>query len=445
VTVDQVGDGGRVSPTAAALGFTDKDDVLAKSRQFWNPGKTQFWVDSGVPLVIDRREGYFIYDMSGKRLIDVHLNGGTYNLGHRNPEVVRAITAAMAHFDVGNHHFPSMARTALAEALVQSAPAGLTKVMYGSGGGEAIDIALKTARHATQKRKIVSIVKAYHGHTGLAVATGDERFSELFLADRPEEFPHVPFNDTGAMEAALRARDVAAVIMETIPATYGFPLPEPGYLEAVKVLCERYDALYIADEVQTGLMRTGELWAITKHGITPDILVTGKGISGGMYPIAAVLASERCAGWLTEDGFGHISTFGGAELGCIAGLKALEICSRPQTRSMVHYIADLVGTRLREVQALYPDWFTGIRQNGVVLGLEFAHPQGAKYVMRHLYDNGVWAIFSTLDPRVLQYKPGILLSPELAEEMLMRTEVAIGKAWCEVSGTREGRALVGRR
>jgi acetylornithine/succinyldiaminopimelate/putrescine aminotransferase len=411
--------------------------MLDKSKEFWNPGKTQFWIDSGVPLVIDRREEYFIYDMSGKRLIDAHLNGGTYNLGHRNPEVVQAVTMAMQHFDIGNHHFPSLARTALAEALIKTAPAGLSKVIYGSGGGEAIDIALKTARHATQKRKIVSIVKAYHGHTGLAVGTGDDRFSKLFLSDRPEEFPHVPFNDLEAMEDALRGRDVAAVIMETIPATYGFPLPNPGYLEAVKVLCEKYDALYIADEVQTGLMRTGELWGITKHGITPDILVTGKGISGGLYPIAAVLATEKAAGWLNEDGFGHISTFGGAELGCIAALKTLEICSREETRSMVHYIADYVGQRLAAVQATYPDWFVGIRQNGVILGLEFAHPQGAKYVMRHLYENGVWAIFSTLDPRVLQYKPGILLKPEVAEEMLDRTELAIGKAYAEIRNERK--------
>jgi acetylornithine/succinyldiaminopimelate/putrescine aminotransferase len=344
---------------------------------------------------------------------------------------------AMQHFDIGNHHFPSLARTALAEALIKTAPAGLSKVIYGSGGGEAIDIALKTARHATQKRKIVSIIKAYHGHTGLAVGTGDDRFSKLFLSDRPEEFPHVPFNDLEAMEDALRGRDVAAVIMETIPATYGFPLPNPGYLEAVKVLCEKYDALYIADEVQTGLMRTGELWGITKHGITPDILVTGKGISGGLYPIAAVLATEKAAGWLNEDGFGHISTFGGAELGCIAALKTLEICSREETRSMVHYIADYVGKRLAQVQATYPDWFVGIRQNGVILGLEFAHPQGAKYVMRHLYENGVWAIFSTLDPRVLQYKPGILLKPEVAEEMLDRTELAIGKAYAEIRNERK--------
>ncbi len=419
--------------------FASKAEVLAKSKEFWNPDKTTFWSESGVPLVIDRREDYFIYDVSGTRLIDVHLNGGTYNLGHRNPEVVQAITVAMQHFDIGNHHFPSLARTALAEALIASAPPGLAKVIYGSGGGEAIDIAIKTARHTTQKRKIVSIVKAYHGHTGLAVGTGDDRFSKLFLSDQPEDFPHVPFNDLEAMEDALRGRDVAAVLMETIPATFGFPLPELGYLEAVKSLCERYDALYIADEVQTGMMRTGELWGITKHGIAPDILVSGKGISGGMYPIAAVLVSERCAGWLREDGFGHISTFGGAELGCIAALKALEICSRAETRSMVHYISEFVGRGLREIQATYPDWFIGIRQNGVVMGLEFAHPQGAKFVMKRLYENGVWAIFSTLDPRVLQFKPGILLKREVAEELLGRVEVGIAMARNDLLAGARGR------
>jgi len=419
--------------------FASKDEVLEKSKEYWNPGKTSFWSESGIPLVIDRREEYFIYDVSGKRLIDAHLNGGTYNLGHRNREMVQAITVAMQHFDMGNHHFPSLARTALAESLIASAPKNLTKVIYGSGGGEAIDIAIKTARHATQKRKIVSIIKAYHGHTGLAVGTGDDRFSKLFLSDNEQDFPHVPFNDLEAMEEVLKGRDIAAVIMETIPATYGFPLPNPGYLEAVKQLCEKYDALYIADEVQTGLMRTGELWGITKHGIEPDILVTGKGISGGMYPIAAVLVSERCAGWLTEDGFGHISTFGGAELGCIAALKALEICNRPETRSMVHYISDFIGKGLREIQATYPDWFIGIRQHGVIMGLEFADPQGAKFVMKRLYENGVWAIFSTLDPRVLQYKPGILVKPELAEELLDRTEVGIAKARADVMSERKFR------
>ena len=405
--------------------FNSKADVLAKSSEFWNPDKTQFWTEAGVDLVIEERSDYFIWDIDGKRLIDLHLNGGTYNLGHRNPEVVAAVTSGMEEFDMGNHHYPSIARTALAEDLIRTAPPGLSRVAYASGGGEAIDIALKSARHATQRRKIVSIRKAYHGHTGVAVSAGDDRFAKLFLSDHPQEFVHVPFNDLGAIENALSGRDVAAVIMETIPATYGFPLPDPGYLESVRELTSRYGTLYIADEVQTGLMRTGELWGITKHGISPDILVTGKGISGGIYPIAAVLLSDRAGSWLTEDGFAHMSTFGGAELGCVAARKALEITNRPEVRSLVHYIADIFGTGLQAIRERYPDWFTGIRQNGVIFGLEFEHAEGAKYVMRRLYEYGVWAIFSTLDPRVLQFKPGILMSRDLCEEVLDRVEIAV--------------------
>jgi acetylornithine/succinyldiaminopimelate/putrescine aminotransferase len=414
--------------------YDSKADFLRRSEEFWNPDKTRFWQEAGVDLVIDRREGYFFWDMAGRRLIDLHLNGGTYNLGHRNPELIATLEAAMGRFDIGNHHFPALARTALAEALVATCPPNLRRVIYGSGGGEAIDIAIKTARHTRQRRKIVSIRKGYHGHTGLAVATGDDRFSTLFLSDRPEEFIQVPFNDLEAMEEALRGGDVAAAIIETIPATYGFPLPQPGYLQAVKALCERYGALYIADEVQTGLMRTGEMWGVAKAGIEPDIMVVGKGITGGMYPIACTVVSEECSRWLTEDGFGHISTGGGAELGCIVALKVLEICGRPEVRSMVHYIAQRFRHGLRAIQETYPDWLVGIRQDGVVMGLEFDHPQGAKLVMRHLYEHGVWAIFSTLDPRVLQFKPGILLGPDLVDEILDRTAVGIELARAEARG-----------
>ena len=110
------------------IAFASKGEMLAKSKEFWNPDKTQFWIDSGVPLVIDRREGYFIYDVEGKRLIDVHLNGGTYNLGHRNPEVAAAVTAAMQRFDIGNHHFPSLARTALTGYMPPEMPFPVTRM-----------------------------------------------------------------------------------------------------------------------------------------------------------------------------------------------------------------------------------------------------------------------------------------------------------------------------
>jgi acetylornithine/succinyldiaminopimelate/putrescine aminotransferase len=413
-----------------------KLEFLERSKYFWNPGKTQDWQDMGVDLVIDRREGYHLYDMDGQRLIDVHLNGGTYNLGHRHPELVEVLKAGTARFDMGNHHFPALARTALAEALAACAPAPDMKyTVYGAGGAEAIDIALKTARHAAQKRKIVSIVKAYHGHSGLSVKTGDERFSKIFLSeDTSGEFIQVPFNDLDAMEDALRNRDVAAVIMESIPATYGFPMPDEGYLPSVKQLCERYDAFYIADEVQTGLMRSGEMWCCNRYQVEPDIMVTGKGISGGMYPIACVLVSEKCGGWLKEDGFAHMSTMGGAELGCVVAMKTLEILQRPEVATMVRYVSDYIRSGLDDIMAAYPDFFIGIRQHGLIMGLEFNHEQGAKPVMKHLYQNGVWAIFSTLDPSVLQFKPGVLLTQADSEDLLRRVEIAVSLARDEVMG-----------
>ena len=165
--------------------------------------------------------------MAGRRLVDLHLNGGTYNLGHRNPELIATLEQAMQRFDIGNHHFPALARTALAEALVKTCPR--TCSASSTRPAAARRRTSPSSRRVTrQRRKIVSILKGYHGHTGLAVAAGDDRFSRLFLSDRPDEFTHVAFNDLEAMEAALRNGDCAAVLMETIPATYGFPLPDPA-------------------------------------------------------------------------------------------------------------------------------------------------------------------------------------------------------------------------
>ena len=158
-----------------------------------------------------------------------------------------------------------------------------------------------------------------------------------------------------------------------------------------------------------------------------DILVTGKGISGGLYPISCVLVNDRSAGWLREDGFGHMSTFGGAELGCVVALGALRITLRPETRANVERAARQLGDGLDAIRQAHPDWFVGVRQDGLVMGLEFAHPEGAKIVMRELYELGVWAIFSTLDPRVLQFKPGTLIDEALGDELLDLMATAIAR------------------
>jgi putrescine aminotransferase len=238
----------------------------------------------------------------------------------------------------------------------------------------------------------------------------------------------VPFNDIGAMEQALRGGDIAALIMETIPATFGFPMPKEGYLAACKSLCERYGAMYIADEVQTGMMRCGQMWGWQTYGIQPDIMVTAKGLSGGLYPISACLVNDRAGGWLNEDGAAHISTTGGAELGCVVAHKVLEILVRPETLASVDRVTAFFRDAMAERMQRHGDVLTGVRQRGVVLGLEFAGADGAVHVSRALYEHGIWAIFSSLDKRVLQWKPGVLLSPEMCAEIMERFDAAMPRA-----------------
>lgn len=406
-----------------------KEQVFEDSLHYWNTGKTREWLDMGIDLIMGRREGYYFYDLDGKKLMDVHINGGTYSLGHRNREIIEALVEGTTQCDMGNHHFPSVVKAALAKTVIEASPEGMTHVIYGSCGGEAVDLSLKCARNATGRRKIVSVQNCYHGHTGLAVAAGTDRFARIFGADTTEEYNvKVPFNDIGAMEEALSQNDAACVIMETIPATYGFPLPEEGYLPAVRALCEKYGALYIADEVQTGLMRSGEMWAVTTYGVAPDMIVTSKGFSGGIYPISAVIMNDRASQWMRQDGSAHMSTFGGSELGCICALKVLEILGRPSTRENVLFVSRYLRSGLEKIKAGHPDFFTGIRQNGLIIGLEFAGEGSAIRVMQRLYKNGVWAIYSMLNNRVLQFKPGILCTREYCDELLEKMALGIKEA-----------------
>ncbi|MFZ0887890.1 MAG: aminotransferase class III-fold pyridoxal phosphate-dependent enzyme [Candidatus Binataceae bacterium] len=404
----------------------EKQRILSLAERYVCPGRVRSFQWLGIDLVIGRREGYRLWDIDGRELLDFHLNGGVFNLGHRNPEVIAALQEALGTFDIGNHHFPSVARAELGEMIARLTPGDLQYSVFASGGGEAIDVAIKTARHATQRRKIVSIVKGYHGHTGLALAAGDERFSRMFLSEGPPgQFVQVPFNDLPAMEEALGGGDVAAVILETIPATLGFPMPAEGYLAGVKRLCERFGSLYIADEVQTGLGRCGRMWGVECFGVEPDILVTGKGLSGGIYPIAATVLSPRVAKWLDDDGWAHVSTFGGAEVGCRVAQKVLEITSKPEVLANVRTTSDYLADGLRRIQQRYPGWLVEIRRQGVVMGLRFAHERGGMLMSRALYEAGLWAMFAAYDTSVLQFKAGLLVDRALCDEALARFESGI--------------------
>jgi acetylornithine/succinyldiaminopimelate/putrescine aminotransferase len=406
----------------------DKVAALHMAEEYVCPDRVRFLHGAGIDLLIGRREGYRIWDVDGKELLDLHLNGGVYNLGHRNPSVVATLTAALDSLDIGNHHFPSQHRAMLARDLV-TATRGMRYAVFASGGGEAIDLAIKSARRATGRTRVVCAEDAYHGHTGLALAAGDRAAAESFGSlGTPGEFVRIPFNDLEALAEALSGDDVAAVILETVPATAGFVPPQPDYLAGVRDLCTRHGSLYIADEVQTGLGRTGTLWGVDVFGVVPDILVTGKGLSGGIYPIAATLLSQRAGEWLESDGWSHISTFGGAELGCVVARDVMAQTTADRTRDNVARLIELWRDGLTALQAKYPQWVATIRQTGLVIGLGFHHEAGGMLMTRLLYDEGVWAMFAGFDRSFLQVKPGLLLTADDTALALAAFDRACAKA-----------------
>lgn len=412
-----------------------KRRVLELAHEYLIPGRVETFVGLGIPLVIGRREGYRFWDIDGHELMDFHLNGGTYSLGHRHPAVLQALEEALQTLDIGNHHFPSPARAELAEKLAACTPGDLHYTVFASGGSEAVDVAIKSARRFTGRRRIVAMESGYHGHTGLSGAAGDDANARYFGSDRPDEFVKVPFNDLDAMRAALARRDVAAVILETIPATCGFPVPSDDYLPGVAGLCREYGALYIADEVQTGLGRTGCLWGVEAWGVEPDILVTGKGLSGGMYPVAAAVLRKDVGRWLTDNGWGHVSTFGGAEPGCVLGSRVLDLCGDPRTLAHVAEISDYLHAGLADIGARL-GYLKEIRRKGLVMGLVFDAPAGGVQMMSSLFANGLWAIVAGYDRSVLQFKPGLLVDRGFCDEALARFESALKAAKARSGGTR---------
>ena len=402
----------------------NKSQIFEKFSQYVSSGKARFFQDNGIEFVFGRREGPFVWDMDGqKQLIDCHCNGGVFNLGHRHPRIVSALQQALRHLDIGNHHFVSAYRANLAEKLAAITPGDLQYTVFGVSGGEAIDTAIKIARRATGRRKILTVKGGYHGHTGYAVAAGDPKFSAPFLAESPE-FVRVPFNDAEAVTKTLTS-EFAAVLVETIPATLGMPIPDDDYFPQVKQQCQATGALLIIDEVQSGLGRTGRIWGIQHYDVVPDILVTGKGLSGGLYPMTATIIRPELETVFHEDPFVHISTFGGAEIGCAVAEEVIAMLQEPLFLTQVYTLAQIFDRGLARLQNAFSPMFQEVRQKGLMIGLKMADSALGPVMTRACYEAGLLCVFAGNDPSVVQFLPPLIIEPALAEEILSRLEKAL--------------------
>ncbi len=374
-----------------------------------SPGKAALYRSLGLDVVMGRRQGPFFWDAySERRWWNCHCNGGVFNLGHHHPRVVAAVQGALAELDIGNHHLVSNYRARAARRLAATTGDRLEGVVFGVGGGEAIDLAIKVVRAVTGRRDIISACGGYHGHTGLALATGDPEYRDPF-GPNPPGFVQVPFDDLAVLERAV-GDDTAAVLLEPVPATLGMPIASPGYLAEVQRICHQRGARLILDEVQTGLGRTGRMWCYQHDELEPDVVVTGKGLSGGIYPITATLMTRELHDFFTDHPFIHISTFGGAEPGCVAALEVLDIVEAPGFLERVSRQAE----RFAELLTGLP---FELRQRGLMMGLEFAVPRGGMFGAKVLYDAGVFTTWANNDTTVLQFLPPLILDDAQVDEL----------------------------
>ncbi len=413
-------------------------EIIRMYAKYVNKPKATFFKSLSLGVVQARREGLHLYTVSGHRkkdppidLLNCRTSGGVFNFGHRNPELIAALKEGLEKgLDIGDHHMISEQRALLARDLAQILPGNISKTQFCVGGGEAIDLAIKLSRAFTNRKKIVSAIRSYHGVTGLAMAAGNERFRGPFHFDFPD-FHRVPFGDLDKMLEAID-ESTAAVILETIPATGGILIPPPGYLSAIRKRCDECGAIYIADEVQAGLGRTGELWGIyggiyPEERVEPDIMVLAKGMSAGLYPMATCSYRPEIEAVFEEDPFIHISTTGGSELGCYVTRKMLRMLTAPGFLENVKVRGNQLEEGLLSIKESRKDIITEIRGRGLMWGLEFISERfGIGYTL-YMIQNGVFADYCGNNEQTIKLMPPLNSTEEDISEILRRLTIAAEK------------------
>lgn len=355
-------------------------DNFSLHAQYLNPQMVNVLKTIGFDRHYVRAEGPYLFDDQGDRYLDLLAGFGVFALGRNHPKVVQALQ------DVLSAELPNLVQLdvsilsgLLAEKLQQITPPGLDRIFFANSGTESVEAAIKFSRYATGRSKIVYCEGGYHGLTlGSLSATGDPHFREGFGPFLPD-FIEVPFGDLAALERALSRKDVAAFITEPIQG-HGVWIPEPDYLPGAAALCRQYGSLFIADEVQTGLGRTGKWWAVEHFGVEPDLLCMAKALSGGFVPVGAV----ACRPWIFDKVFNrmdravvHGSTFGKNNLAMAAGLATLDVL---ETEGWIDHAARMGQQIVADLQPLVDqyDCLKAVRGRGMMMALEFGEPRSLK-------------------------------------------------------------------
>ena len=365
---------------------------------------------SPMLVEVERAEGSFFYTPEGRRYYDLVAGVSVSNVGQANREVVRAVQEQAARYMhvMVYGELVEAPQVRYAARIASLLPGGLESVYFVNSGAEAVEGALKLAKRFTGRTELISMRRAYHGSThGSMSMMGAPEGEEWKGAFRPllPDVQAIEFNDPAQLERITRR--TACVLVEPVQGEAGVRVPRPGYLEALRRRCDEVGALLVFDEIQTGLGRTGELFAMQKYGVVPDIVCLAKAFGGGM-PLGAFIARHEIMDTLQSNPtLGHITTFGGHPVCCAAGLAALEYL-------LDHHVVEQVEAK----GALYEELLQGhpavreIRRSGLLLAVELGSSERLYRIMELFKQAGIMSDWFLFCDTAFRISPPLTISEE---------------------------------
>jgi len=368
-------------------------------------------------------QGPYIEDIMGRKYIDCLGGFGIYSAGVRHPKIVEAVRGQLDRMPLSSQELLDPLRGALAELLGEIAPGDLQYSFFINNGTDAIEGAIKLARLYTGKSNFISSLRGFHGKScGSLSLLGKWQYREPFLP----LLPGIQFVEFGDAEAVIdelyksdqTSKGIAAVIMEPIQGEAGAIVPPDDFWPRIRKACDEYGALLIADEVQTGLGRTGKMFGVEHWNTVPDIICLGKALGGGVMPLSAFISTPKIWKVLEGNPFIHTSTFGGNPLACAAGIAAVNVTLEEDLPGQAARTGKYLLGQLIALQVSYDRIIRRARGKGLLLGLEFANTEIGYKVVSGLFRRGVLVAGTLTNSKVVRIEPALNVSIALVDKML---------------------------
>ncbi|MDR0905342.1 MAG: putrescine aminotransferase [Oscillospiraceae bacterium] len=426
------------------LGEADKkalvDDSIENYNGFVNPGwlKYRKSVSTNEAFVEWEDHDSYFTDVYGEEFIDCLGGFGIYNFGHRNPEILKYVQAQLARQALHSQELLDPLRGYLAHAMAEITPGDLQYCFFTNGGAEAVEMALKLARIASGKRWTISTVGGFHGKSMGAISVGGKATYRVPYLPIVQQVAHTIYGDIDDLRKTVDklvkvGEEVAAVIMEPVQGEAGVIVPPPGYLKAVRELCDEYGIILILDEIQTGMGRTGSYFRCEAEGVVPDIMTYGKAFGGGIMPITGIIARPHL--WtdaLVENPWILGSpTFGGNPLACSAALAALKYMVAHDTPKQAKEKGEYLLAKLAKLQEKHPKIIKEIRGVGLIIGVEFFKSDMGYSVAKGLFARNVMTAGTLNNASTIRIEPPLTMSYGDFDKVVARMDEALADTEAE--------------